>query len=65
MKYEEAHRLVRKLKTNLYSIRATKVSKYWSSVGKNLEEAIDTVEELDRTLDEADRGEESGVVKDV
>ena len=55
---DEAQRLVRKLKTNLYSIRATKVSKYWRSVGKNLEEAINTVEELEQVLDKANRGEE-------
>lgn len=56
MNIEEAHKLVRRLKTNLYYIRATKVSKYWSGVGKNLDEAIDTAEELDRLLENDEKG---------
>ncbi|WP_158505952.1 hypothetical protein [Thermococcus paralvinellae] len=49
-KEEEIKRLVRDLKTNLYSIRATKVSKYWKGVGRNVEEAINLVETLEKEL---------------
>ncbi|GAB6101902.1 hypothetical protein JCM16138_11250 [Thermococcus atlanticus] len=49
---KEIRRLVKGLKTNLYYIRATRVSKYWSGVGKNLEEAINLAEEIDRVLGE-------------
>lgn len=56
MDVRQAHQLVKNLKTSLYYIRATKVSKYWRGVGKNLEEAINTVEELDRLLDNSSKG---------
>lgn len=50
MRRQEVRQLVRNLKTNLYSIRATKVAKYWKSVGRNVEEAIDLVEKLEKEL---------------
>ncbi|WP_143597779.1 hypothetical protein [Thermococcus thioreducens] len=56
MDVRQARRLVKSLKTNLYYIRATRVSRYWRSVGKNLEEAINTVEELDRLLNNNGKG---------
>jgi len=60
---KEIRRLVKDLKTNLYYIRATKVSKYWSSVGKNLEEAINLAEKIDRALGEELKKVEKGEAK--
>jgi len=55
MRHEEIYKLVRDLKTSLYRIRAAKVSKYWASVGRDIEKAIDLTEKIDMALRESDK----------
>jgi hypothetical protein len=46
----ELLRIVRDLKTELYTIRSSKVVKYWKTVGKHLDRAIELAEELETEL---------------